>query len=622
MYGTYLPEGGPIATSISIEKNKNILVLDSIKEVIKPEIKFDTNFGIDISLFSKKAIFSQRIKINQSVKTDIKGTIVYMACDDHRCLPPKEKNFIIPVNLPANNTRNNIIVNQKITDSSNISTKKDSLQEQYLVKAESKFLSTSPTIDHSSLIHFILIAFLAGLAGILTPCVFPMIPMTITFFLKGSENKIKAIMKGMVFGISIIMLYTLIGVVVSLTSIGAGFANQFSTHWLSNIIFFILFFVFAASFFGMFELVLPSGLINKADRRADKGGYLGVFFMALVTVLVSFSCTGPIVGALLVEAASGEALKPILGMFSFAVAFALPFTLFAIFPSALQNLPKSGSWLNSVKIVLGFIILAFSLKFIVNIDQTYHLNFISRDVFISIWIIISVFLGFYLLGKIKFANDSELQYVSFPRMLLAMASFSFSIYLVTGFLGSPLSSISAIMPPQRYAVTPSSTINAKSKLCGMPKYSDILHLPYNLEGYFDFKEGLECSQKANKPIFLDFNGHACSNCKAFEAKVWSDPEVLRYLNDNFVIISLYVDDRTKLDKKNWEISKFDGKTKKTLGQVNSNLQIELFKTNTQPFYIISDEKGNPLLPPYNNKIDVQSFFDYLKKGVEIFNRSK
>ena len=457
-----------------------------------------------------------------------------------------------------------------------------------------------------------------------------MIPMTVSFFMQGSENRGKAIIKGLIFGISIIAIYTAIGVIVSISSAGAELTNSLSTHWIPNLIFFVLFMVFAASFLGMFELVLPSKWVNSADKQADKGGYLGAFFMAFTLVLVSFSCTGPIVGALLVEATGGLALKPILGMFGFGLAFALPFTLFAIFPSWLKGLPKSGGWLNSIKVVLGFVVLAFGMKFLSAIDQSYHLGIMSREVYLSIWIVIFIMLGFYLLGKLKFAHDSDLPHVSVPRLVFAIAAFSFAIYMVPGLFGANLSSISALIPPkssQEFDLTsgkgsPISSIqeNFPSGTGGMinAKYSDFLHLPYGLNGFFDYEEGMAFARKNNMPVLLDFKGHACSNCKEMEGKVWSDPSVLSRLRGNYVIIALYTDDRTKLPEDEWITSEVDGKVKKTLGKKNLDLQIRRYNTNTQPLYVLVDPDGNTLAEPRGHNLDVEAFRNWLDGGLEKF----
>jgi thiol:disulfide interchange protein len=612
MYGVNMPADGPVPTSITLEKNSTFELLGGIVEISKPEKKFDPNFNMDIYLHSNKAVFVHKVKLKAEGKTQIKATVEYMVCDDQKCLPPKEKEFDFAIQYEKKAIVNEIPVPATVLESDTLTKQKDTLIAEKTIVAENK-----DEEKKSSLWGFILLAFLAGLAGILTPCVFPMIPMTVTFFLRGSENRSKGIFKGLIFGISIAAIYTLIGVLVALTSAGSGFANQLSTHWIPNLIFFLVFVIFAASFFGMFELVLPSGIINKADQQADKGGYLGVFFMALATVLVSFSCTGPIVGAILVEAASGVALKPILGMLAFGAAFALPFTLLAIFPATLKTLPKSGGWLNSVKIVLGFIILGFSLKYLSNIDQSYHFGILSRNVYLIVWIVLSVLLGLYLMGKIKFSHDSEVQHISFPRFLLVVLAFVFALYLFKGYLGAPLARISSLLPPQEIAKRQFVSNNqAKSLLCNTPKYSDILHLPYNLEGYYDLNEGLTCAKQQNKPVFLDFKGHACSNCKEMEAKVWSDPEVRKLLSENYIVIALYVDDRTPLAENDQVVSKLDGKLKKNIGQLNADLQAYMFKTNTQPYYIVVDSTGKSIVEAYNNKIDIGVFKEYLKKGIE------
>jgi thiol:disulfide interchange protein DsbD len=415
-------------------------------------------------------------------------------------------------------------------------------------------------------LKFFLLSMLAGFAGILTPCVFPMIPMTVAFFSQGAEKKGPAIGKALVFGLTIILLYSSLGIIVSLTSAGAGFANTLSTHWIPNLLFFALFLVFAASFFGAFEMVMPSKWVSSTDSKVDRGGALAAFFLGLTTVLVSFSCTGPIVGVLLVEAASGDVLRPTIGMFGFGFAFALPFTLFALFPSWMKKMPKSGGWLNSVKVVLGFIMLAFSLKFASTIDTVYSLGILSRDVYLAIWIVIFVLMGLYLMGKIKFENDSDVPHIGVFRLVLIIASFSFAVYLVPGLFGAPLTRIAALLPPRETtgfnllkAIGENSggspALVTGSAVCETPKYSDILHFEYGLEGYFDLEQGLACAQKLNKPVLIDFKGHACANCKQMDARVWSDPEVQRRIRENFVLVALYVDDRTKLPDNEVFVSK-------------------------------------------------------------------
>jgi cytochrome c biogenesis protein CcdA/thioredoxin-related protein len=589
LYSQDIPEGGPIPTSFTFYPSGYYKLSGKVIEVSKPIIVHDKSFGMDLKMFSHEAIFKQKIILLTGQNFLLEGSIEYMTCDDKRCLPPENEEIRF-----------------------NISTTAGGLQQK-------------------SVWLFFLISFLAGLAALLTPCVFPMIPMTVTFFMREGRARIKGIMIGMAFGLSIVLIYTLIGVIVGLTSAGAGVANQLSSHWIPNIIFFLLFILFAASFFGMFEMVLPNKWANSSDRQADKGGYIGAFFMAFTLVLVSFSCTGPIVGALLVESAGGLAVKPILGMFGFSLAFALPFTLLAIFPSWLSRLPKSGSWLNSVKIVLGFIVLAFAFKFLSTIDQTYHLGILGREVYLSIWIVIFTMLGFYLLGKLKLAQDSDLPHISVLRLFLAIATFSFVVYMIPGLFGAPLKSLSSLIPPVTEETFVLSRPGERSKdnrvlpdnslygNCGPAKYSDFLHLPYDLQGYFDYEEGLECARQKNKPVLLDFKGHSCSSCKVMEAKVWSDRQVLKRLRENFIIIALYVDDKTKLPESEW--LSVSGKTMtKTLGRKNLEFQIEKFNTNTLPYYVIVDHEGNPLTQPIGLELDVRKFIDFLDEGVKNFNK--
>ncbi len=391
--------------------------------------------------------------------------------------------------------------------------------------------------------------------------------------------------------------------------------------------------IFAASFFGAFEIVLPNKWVTSADSKVDKGGMLAAFFMGLTTVIVSFSCTGPIVGALLVEAASGDVLRPTIGMIGFGVAFALPFTIFALFPSVMSRIPKSGSWLNSIKVVLGFIMLAFSMKFLVTIDSVYSLGLISRDLFLAVWIVIFSLLGLYLMGKIKFAHDSDLPYIGTFRLFLIIIVFSFVIYLVPGLFGSPLKGVAYFLPsssttelsiPKLFlqnSVTSSQPSQQEplSTLCSEPKYGNILDMPLGLSGYYDFKQGLECAKESGKPALLDFKGHACANCKLMEARVWSDPEILRRLRDNFVIVALYVDDRTVLPENEWIVSTLDGKQKKTLGKINEELEITRFKTNAMPLYVITDYDGNPLNKPMPTNLNVEEYKKWLDEGLALYN---
>jgi thiol:disulfide interchange protein len=466
---------------------------------------------------------------------------------------------------------------------------------------------------------------------VITPCVYPMIPMTVAFFTRGSENRSKAIVNALIFGLSIVLIYTSPGIIISITGAGAGFANALSTHWIPNLIFFILFVLFAVSFFGAFEIVLPNKWANSADAKVDRGGVLASFFMALTTVIVSFSCTGPLVGGLLVEAARGDVLRPTVGMFAFGLAFALPFTLFALFPTLLSKLPKSGGWLNSIKVVLGFLMLAFSMKFLSAIDSVYSLGLLSRDLFLTVWIVLFSLLGLYLMGKIKFAHESDVPYIGVFRLFLIIVVFSFVIYLIPGLFGAPLKGVAALLPPQETSwfskhslkqetgtsEVPGLSIKA-STLCSRPKYEDLFDMPLGLHGFFDLKQGLECAKEQGKPALIDFKGHACANCKLMDARVWSDPEILKRLNEDFVIISLYVDDRTELPSNEWFESSLDRKVKKTIGKQNEDLEITRFSTNALPLYVIADYNGNAVIKPMPTNLKIEEYKKWLDEGLADF----
>jgi thiol:disulfide interchange protein DsbD len=473
---------------------------------------------------------------------------------------------------------------------------------------------------------FMLLAFLSGLVALLTPCVFPMVPMTVTFFTNNSASRGQAISKAVFYGFSIIVLYILIGTVVSLIN-GPGFANFLSTHWIPNVFFFLVFVFFALSFLGMFDLNIPGTVITKVDAQADKGGYLGVFFMAFTIVLVSFSCTGPIVGSILIESAGGQVIKPVLGMFAFSLAFALPFSLFAIFPNWLKSLPRSGGWLNSVKVVLGFLELALALKFLSIADQVYHWGILDREVFLAFWIVIFSLIGFYLLGKIRLPHDDKLENVSVPRMLLATIIFTFVVYLVPGMFGAPLKSLAGYLPPQTtqdFDLNRASTGLFASNPSGLdvkPKYAEFLKLPHGLQGFFDYQQAVQYARKANKPIFIDFTGHGCVNCREMEARVWSDPEVLRRLSNDYVVLALYVDDKYELPESAWYTSAYDGKVKKTIGAQNADLQITKFNNNAQPYYTLIDGNGNLLVEPKAYDLNVEHFAAFLDSGLAAYKKA-
>ncbi len=461
-------------------------------------------------------------------------------------------------------------------------------------KGEKKVVAVAAPEDES-LIAFFIAAFLSGLAALLTPCVFPMIPMTVTFFTRQSKSRKEAIGKASLYGLSIILLYVLIGTLVSRIN-GPEFANFISTHWAPNLFFFLIFLIFGLSFLGLFEIVLPSSLVNIADRESDKGGIYGIFFMAFTIVLVSFSCTGPIVGSILVNSAGGAVLKPVIGMLGYSLAFALPFTLFAIFPQWLSSLPKSGGWLNSVKVVLGFIELAFALKFLSIPDLSYHWGILNRDIYLALWIVIFAMMGLYLLGRIRLPHDSVMEKVPVLRLTLAIVVLSFVVYMIPGMWGAPLRLLSGYLPPestQEFIVGTGSN-SAETKICSEPKYSSFLHLPHGIKGYFDIRQAIACAREQNKPVFIDFTGHGCVNCRKMEANVWSHPDVLQRLKSDFVVVALYGDDKTELPEAQWFTSPYDGKLKKSVGKQNSDYQVRYFNSNTQPLYAILSPDGNPL----------------------------
>lgn len=599
LYAMDIAEGGPIPTSFTFEPSGSVEISGKPVALTKPEVKFDSSFGMNIGMHSGSAEFRQKVTVKKYPAV-VKGIVTFMSCNDKQCLPPRDVEFSVEIKGDGAAT----------------------MSETASIQAEK---------PKKGFLKFFLLSMLAGFAGVLTPCVFPMIPMTVAFFSQGSDKKGSAIGRALVFGISIILLYSSLGIIVSLTSAGAGFANTLSTHWIPNLIFFILFLIFAVSFFGAFEIVLPSKWVSSSDSKADRGGALAAFFLGLTTVLVSFSCTGPIVGALLVEAASGDVLRPTIGMFGFGLAFALPFTLFALFPSWMKRMPKSGGWLNSVKVVLAFIMLAFSLKFASNIDTVYSLGILSRDVYLAIWIVLFALLGLYLMGKIKFPHDSEVEHIGIFRLVLIIASFTFALYLVPGLFGAPLTRVSALLPPQETSgfnllkainenrgERPAVTATGSSSLCDTPRYSDFLHFEYGLEGYFDLEEGLACAKQLNKPVLIDFKGHACANCKEMDARVWSDPGVQKRIRENFVLVGLYADDRTKLPENEVFVSKIDGKEKRTMGKKNEDIEISMFNTNTLPLYAIVDPEGKPLVETRGTDFDIEAYIEWLDRGAEAF----
>lgn len=663
LYSAHLPEGGPIPTRPHFESMDGFSLSGDIKEVPEPKIKYDEGFKMDVGTLELSARFRQAVSIEPGNTVTIEGYIEYQVCDDATCLPPATEPFSFTLTGGGEAAAGTTTGDQTGTADSEEGSA--SLKEAVVAMDQdapagetgdgeeaaagtesgergltgeagsepgasvsgsrevnaSGAASATAAEDEKSMWRFFWIAFGAGLLALLTPCVFPMIPMTVSFFMQGSENRARSVFRGSVFGISIIAIYTLLGVIVSLTNLGPDAANALSTHWVPNLIFFILFMIFAFSFFGMFELVLPSKWVNRADSQADKGGIGGAFFMALTTVLVSFSCTGPIVGALLVEAAGGLALKPILGMFGFALAFAIPFTLFAIFPSMLKGLPKSGGWLNTIKVVLGFVVLIFGMKFLMPLDPTGKV--LTRELYLAVWMVLFILLGVYFLGKLRFAHDSDIPHVTVPRFFLSIGAFVFAVYLFMGLFGAPMKLVAPLMPAKsaewidltQRQVTPAvaaATGEERSEACTPERHTDLFHMPYGLTAFYTLEEGMECAKETGKPILIDFKGHFCSNCKKMEAAVWSDPSVQRILREEYVIVALYTDDRTKLPEEEWYASEVDGKTKKTIGQQNVDFEIREFGTNTIPLYVKMDAEGNVLGEPRGTDLDVGSYRAWLE----------
>ncbi|GAB3198456.1 thiol:disulfide interchange protein DsbD [Pontibacter aydingkolensis] len=663
------PDLGPMVTEFKFQKHPSYELVGKIKPV-NPKKKYDDLWEGEYTYFVGTAQFRQKIRV---LKPDllVKGTYEYQVCTDvdGRCIPfdddftftNKQLNIrgeVAPATKAGtteqapekqealNNTQqpaaspvfgtdevttaptDNITAEEAITDTVAATTSDETSEKVPAILAE-------PVQEEEAegLWSFMLIAFVFGLGALLTPCVFPMIPMTVSFFTSNSQNRGEGIFKALVYGVSIIAIYTLVGTIVA-KLFGADGANFISTHWFPNLLFFAVFIIFAMSFFGLFEITLPSSFLTKVDAQADRGGLLGVFFMSLTLVLVSFSCTGPIVGSILVASAGGETLRPVVGMLGFSLAFALPFTLFAVFPSWLSSLPKSGGWLNSVKVVLGFIELALALKFLSVADQVYHWGILDREVYLALWIVIFTLMGFYLLGKLKFSHDSDLKHLTVPRLFLALATFAFVVYLIPGMFGAPLKALSGYLPPQ---TTQDFDINkiirqngggttvaagTANQLCEPPKYGDFLHLPHGLQGYFDLEQAKKCAKAQGKPIFIDFTGHGCVNCREMEANVWSDPAVLKRLREDYIIVALYVDDKTELAESEKYISEYDGKEKATIGKKYSDYQITKFNVNAQPYYVLMDAQENVLVKPIAYDLNVNNFVKFLDAGVAAYKANQ
>ena len=590
LYSQEVPEDGPIPTTFSFDtSNENFSLIGKTLEE-KGHTVNDPVFEMKIKFFENSAIFKQRVKTTSDINT-INGVVEFMVCDDTKCLAPTEVDLVFI------------------------------LENETKVSAVSNTLKDDENELDTGLLTLFILSFLGGLAALLTPCVFPMIPMTVSFFTKQSKTKSAGIKNAILYGVSIIIIYVVIGLAVS-AIFGPDALNALSTNVWFNIIFFLVLLIFAASFLGAFELVLPSSWGTKIDSKADRGGVIGIFFMALALAIVSFSCTGPLVGSALVAAATtGERIAPIISMLGFSTAIALPFALFAAFPGWLNSLPKSGGWLNTVKVVLGFLELALAFKFLSNADLVLQAHLLEREVFIAIWIAIFGTLTLYLFGKIQLPHDSPLKHISVGRLSLGLVTLTFTIYMIPGLWGAPLNLISAFPPPQHYSESPYGvgyTQLGNENPIGHTEIPDGAHLmaPHNILAFNDYDKGLAYAKKVGKPVMLDFTGHACVNCRKMEQNVWVKPKVLKFLKNEVVLISLYVDDKRKLKEENIVDSKLTpGKKLKYIGQKWSEMQTLKYKTNTQPFYVLMDHSENNLIIPVAYTPDVDTYFNWLEKGV-------
>ena len=633
MYDMGPYDGGPNATTITFTPNEDVTLEGGVEQLDTPHRYFDELFGMEIGTFSGKARFAQRVKL-AAPQAALKAQIEWMICDDTSCMPPDDTELTIAV--PEGSAAGE----GAVPASRPSDTEAGATGNGPSAALAATTPATAPdAAGGGTLWSLIIEAILWGFAALLTPCVFPMVPMTVSFFMKGSGSPALGRFRAAMYGFFIVALYTLpIAAIILVTRILGGDAvtadifNWLATHWLPNILFFLVFMVFAASFFGAFEITMPSWMANKTDAKADSKGLAGIFFMALTLVLVSFSCTGPIVGSVLIKSTAGEFWSPIVTMLAFSVAFALPFTLFAFFPAMLKKLPKSGGWLNSVKVVLGFIEVALGLKFLSVADQTYHWGLLDREIYLAVWIVTFSLLGFYLLGKIKFAHDSDMPYLGVGRLALAIVTFSFVIYLLPGMWGAPLKGLSGYLPPlaTQDFVAGQGGAAAGSTASGeglrtveglKPKYSDFLHLPHGLEGFFDLREAEAYAEKVGKPLFIDFTGHGCVNCREMEARVWSDPEVLAMLRNDYVIVALYSDDKKVLPENEW-VTTESGKVLKSLGKINSRYALTTYGVNAQPYYVLQGRGGKMLVPPRGYDLSVPGFVAFLRSGLEAYRAER
>jgi thiol:disulfide interchange protein DsbD len=608
LYSQFIEDGGPIPTSFTFSPSKDFKLEGKVSESPKAVTAFDPNFGMKIAWHETQVVFTQKIKTT-SDKFTLKGVLEYMVCNNNKCLPPTEQEFSIPV-----------IVSEVATVTP-VDTATKRAENTALKVEEPKTITSSEKGD--SLWAIFIAGFLGGLAAFFMPCIYPMIPLTVSFFTKKSGSRAKGIQSAALYGFFIVAIYVSLGLVITLL-FGTSALNEAASSATFNLLFFGLLLIFALSFLGAFEITLPAALVNKMDAESNRSGLIGLFFMSFTLALVSFSCTGPIIGTLLVDAVSkGAYLGPAMGMFGFSLALAIPFTLFAIFPSWLKEMPKSGGWLNTVKVSLGFLELALAFKFLSNVDLAYHWGILNRDIFLIIWIVIFAFWGLYLLGKIKLAHDSDLSFISLIRLLFAMLIWSFTLYMVPGLWGAPLKAINAWLPPastQEFDLYSKQFSAPASAETATKKYANLFHAPYSLNAYYDYEEGMAAAKQQNKPVLLDFTGWSCTNCRKMEASVWANAEVLKRLKNDYILISLYVDDKTALAENEKYTSTFSGKTIKTLGQKWSDFQASTFGTNSQPYYVLVDTEGKQLVAPQAFNLDINNYIRFLDDGKATFNK--
>ena len=620
LYSQNVPEGGPIATSIVLnDESENFQLIGNPIEDKGIE-EFDNVFNMKIKFFEKKASFKQKIRLLTEEKITIEGIVEFMVCDDTFCLPPTEVDLSFEVQGKAGAPVAESV--SEVKEKSFLqNTQLDQETEDKSQASDQKIVGRTKQEKKKSLWTLFILSFFAGFAALLTPCVFPMIPMTVSFFTKQSKTRAVGIRNAILYGASIVILYVFLGTVVTYF-FGADSLNALSTNVWFNLVFFLLLIIFAVSFLGAFEITLPSSWGTKVDSQADRGGLIGIFFMALALAIVSFSCTGPIVGTALVAAAAQGGTAPIISMLGFSLAIALPFSLFAAFPGWMNSLPKSGGWLNTVKVFLGFLELALAFKFLSNADLVLQGHWLEREVFIAIWITIFGALALYLFGKIKLPHDSDLHHLSVGRLSLGLVVMAFTIYMIPGLWGAPLKLISGFPPPMHYSESSYGVGYTKLSEAGMGMQIEIpegAHLgPHDIISFLDYEKGMAYAKKVNKPAMIDFTGHACVNCRKMEERVWSDSRVLQVLKNDIVLISLYVDDKRSLPVEEHYTSAINGKKVTTIGKKWSEFQINKYKANAQPYYVLLDHKGDNLNEYSAYNPDIEDYLSWLQEGIQNF----